>query len=111
MRAYLLQERGMAVRRQYYVYVVELTDEAGPRLDPRKPCVYVGQTGMSPEERFEQHLAGYKASRWVKNFGVRLRPRLYRNYGPYDTWEASVEAERRLKEKLAQRGYRVRGGH
>ena len=26
-----------------------------PKRDPQKPCVYVGMTGMTPEERFATH--------------------------------------------------------
>src|SRR5919106_6801178 len=70
----------------YHVYVIELSDETCPienRVRPDKPCVYVGQTARSPEERFQQHLAGYKAARKVRKYGVRLRPRLAMNYGHY----------------------------
>jgi len=36
---------------------------------------YIGQTGRTAQERYEQHLAGYKAGRkWVMNYGVRLIP-------------------------------------
>ena len=69
------------------VYVVELDPEVRQRrklqrlnfdADPEKPCVYVGMTGVTPEERFEQHRAGYRASRVVRDFGLRLRPDLSR---------------------------------
>jgi hypothetical protein len=29
-----------------------------PKHDPKKPCVYVGMTGLTPEERFANHKAG-----------------------------------------------------
>lgn len=36
---------------------------------------YVGQTSRTAQERYEQHLAGYKAGRkWVINYGKRLVP-------------------------------------
>src|SRR6266446_9295481 len=28
---------------------------ANPKRDPKKPCVYVGMTGLTPEERFANH--------------------------------------------------------
>lgn len=87
----------------YYVYVIELSDEVGPRVEPSKPCVYVGQSAVTPEERFQQHLDGYKSSRYVRSFGVKLKPRLYRNYGPYLTRDESVDAERRLAERLRRK--------
>ena len=51
------------------VYVVLLDPAAGrlravraanPKRDPKKPCVYVGMTGLTPEERFANHKAGIK---------------------------------------------------
>ena len=93
------------------VYVIELDSAVrnvrkfadanpGARLD--KPCLYVGSTGLDPEERFAQHLAGYKAARFVKQFGVRLRPRYYAPYNPMtddDARECEVELARRLRKR------------
>jgi len=60
------------------VYVIELDDEIGERGNPDFPNVYVGETGRSPRERFETHMAGEPtASDWVTDFGLRLRPDLY----------------------------------
>jgi hypothetical protein len=59
----------------YSVYVIELDDSL--RKGTTKPAVYVGQSAKSPEERFAQHLLGERASRYVRDHGVRLRPRLY----------------------------------
>ena len=51
------------------VYVVLLNPAVGrlrtvralnPERDPGKPCVYVGMTGLTPEERFANHKAGIK---------------------------------------------------
>ncbi len=33
---------------------------ANPKRNPNQPCVYVGMTGLTPEERFENHKAGIK---------------------------------------------------
>ena len=100
---------------RYSVYVIELRPEArikrGCPPPNGRPAVYVGQTADTPEERFAEHLAGYRAARIVRNYGVRLRPRLYRNYGPYPTREEAVAAEARLAEKLRRRGFCVFGGH
>ena len=95
----------------YHVYVIELSDGVGPRCDPRKPCVYVGQSAVPPKERLQQHLDGYKASRYVRDFGIKLKPRLYKNYGPYPTRGESEAAEGRLARRLRRKGYRVYGGH
>ena len=33
-----------------------------PKRDGKKPCVYVGMTGIAPIERLRNHKDGYKAS-------------------------------------------------
>jgi hypothetical protein len=98
---------------QYSVYVIELRPEAREGKDCRadKPPVYVGQTADTPEERFAEHLAGYRASRVVRRYGLRLRPRLYRNYGPYGTRDEALAGETRLADRLRRRGFCVFGGH
>src|SRR5215469_827074 len=55
---------------------------ANPNCDPKKPCVYVGMTGLKPEQRFSNHKAGIKAASVVKNFGVRLLPELFSHLNP-----------------------------
>ena len=52
------------------VYVVYLRN---PRGDG-KAGYYVGMTGLSPEQRFENHKNGIKAARVVRKFGERLVP-------------------------------------
>ena len=42
---------------------------ANPKRDRKKPCVYVGMTGLTPEERFANHKAGTKAAWVVKQIG------------------------------------------
>jgi hypothetical protein len=32
--------------------------KCNPDYDPAKPCVYVGMTGLSPDDRFDKHKAG-----------------------------------------------------
>ena len=48
----------------YSIYVIELKKEvlkhrkfkeANPNYIPGKPCVYVGYTSKTPEERYQQH--------------------------------------------------------
>ena len=100
----------------YSVYVIELRREVmergrfarkNPELRVDKPCVYVGQTAHTPEERFAQHLEGDKCNQFVREFGVRLRPKLYANVGPFETRAESERAETKLAEKLRRRGYAV----
>ena len=99
-------------RRRYWLYVIELSEVAGERTDPQKPCVYVGQSACTPEERFKQHKEGYKGSRIVKKYGIRLLPDLYEYLNPIYSREEALEMEKRLAADLSSRkGYTVFGGH
>lgn len=101
--------------KSYSVYVVELEDSARARApkDERGrsgPCVYVGETGRTPEERFAVHKAGGpRASRVVAVHGVRLRPDLVTR-GPFLTRASAVRAEKRVGDQLRRKGYVVFGG-
>src|SRR4051794_35681414 len=89
--------------RRAHVYVVRLDPavlkhrkfrEKNPHHDLRKPCVYVGITHLTPEERFLQHKIGVKASRFAHRYGVDLMPRRYERYNPMTSSEAeSFEIE------------------
>lgn len=101
------------------MYVILLDDKAkrskkirrlNPGYDRSKPCVYVGMTGLKPEERFCKHLEGYKSSRYVKRYGLRLLPELYSDLGPF-TYDEAVVAEEGLARRLRAEGYMVVGGH
>ena len=101
------------------VYVVLLSPEAAkfrgvralnPRRDPSKPCVYVGMTGLPPEERFANHKQGLKAAKVVQLYGIRLMPELYEVYNPMP-FDAAVVMEEELADDLRRQGYTVAGGH
>lgn len=101
------------------VYVVLLSDAVAkhpstlrlnPKRDPRKPCVYVGMTGIPVDHRFENHKNGYKSAWVVRKYGVRLMPELYEHLNPMP-FEAAVQMELELAEDLRAAGYTVTGGH
>src|SRR6185369_13550815 len=80
-----------AAAHHHNVYVILLAPKAAklrevraenPNADPTKPCVYVGMTGLSPEERFQNHKKGLKAARVVQLYGLRLMPDLYEVFNP-----------------------------
>jgi hypothetical protein len=75
-------------------------------MNVRLECFYVGMTSNTPEIRFRQHKDGYKASRWVKRYGLRLRPDLYEQYNPM-TYSEAVEMEKNLTAILRNRGHGV----
>jgi hypothetical protein len=83
---------------------------ANPERDRKKPCVYVGMTGLTPEERFANHKAGTKAAWVVKRYGLRLLPELYAHLNPMP-YEAAAQMEEDLAEDLRRASYTVTGGH
>ena len=90
----------------HHVYVVFLRNPAGDG----KPGYYVGMTGLTPEQRFENHRHGIKAARVVRKFGERLVPKLYQHLNPMPYAKAKA-MEVFLADSLRKRGYRVYGGH
>ena len=109
-------------RTKYCVYVIELDKEfaltrrareANPEQNLDKPCIYIGYTSKTPEERFQEHITGARNargplySRVVHRYGKCLQPRKYEKYNPIDTREEAIEMERKLAEKYRRRGYTV----
>lgn len=88
------------------MYVVYLRN---PNNDG-KAGYYVGMTGLSPEQRFDNHKKGIKAARVVRRCGERLVPKLYAHLNPM-TYERAKAMEVMLADSLRKRGYAVFGGH
>jgi hypothetical protein len=97
------------------IYVIELDEsvktnkkfaKANPNPDPALPCLYVGRTGRTPKERFQNHKDGYKSSGIVKRFGIKLRPDLYEHLNPM-TFEEVEKMEETHAEALRAEGYPV----
>lgn len=89
-----------AGRRRYHVYVILLSDRvlqeprflrANPLYRSGKPCVYVGMTGLDPDRRFDKHMAGIQANRYVLRHGLRLLPDLYEGFNPMTRAEAQAQ--------------------
>jgi len=101
---------------EYNVYVVALDEnvlthakfrQANPDYKVGKPCLYVGMTSSTPDERFRRHKSGHKtASKYVNRYGKWLRRRLYEDYNPL-TREAAVKLEVELAEKHRRKGCAV----
>lgn len=101
--------------RHHNVYVIELSADvlledrfkkANPGHRPGMKCLYVGMTGLDPEKRFENHLAGYKSNRYAHRYGVRLCPLMYEEYNPL-SYEDACEMEIELALILRRKGYAV----
>src|ERR671931_637659 len=88
------------------VYVVYLRNPKGDG----KAGFYVGMTGLTPEERFQNHKRGIKSASVVRRFGERLVPKLYAHLNPMP-YDRAVAMEQELAEKLRAEGYQVFGGH
>ncbi len=105
----------MAIAKTRNVYVVEL-DKAvlnerkfvkeNPNHDPKKACLYVGMTVLSPDKRFENHKKRYKHSNIVRKYGRWLRRRMYEKYNPM-TYEEAQRMEKELAKKLRAKGHAV----
>jgi len=102
----------------HHVYVVLLDSTAAkdrkvraqnPRRHPGKPCLYVGMTGLQPEERFWNHKNGEKAAYIVTRYGLRLLPEFFAHLNPMP-FEAAAQMEKELAEDLRAQGYTVAGG-
>jgi hypothetical protein len=106
-----------------HVYVIELRPEvfereqkfaqANPHWLPGKLCIYVGVTGLPPEERFRAHLRGEHAARFVHRYGRRLLPEWYQHFNPLP-YALAREMEAELARQLRSDGHAVwqncRGG-
>ncbi len=97
------------------VYVIELDPAvredrsfaaANSDCSEELPPVYVGVTGLTPEERFKRHKAGIQHSRIVKRYGVRLLPALYEHLNPMP-YEAAAQMEIDLAQDLRDEGHGV----
>ena len=101
---------------KYYVYVIELDPKVSkvkkfrkknPKYIPGNTCVYVGQSIRKPKLRFEQHKEGYKANKYAKSYGLRLRKDLYEKYNPIPTRSDAEIIEKMLGENLRKKGVGV----
>ena len=99
----------------HHVNVVELdhivlmhSNFRGANLAQRsdKPCLYVGMTGHTPEERLAQHKSKVEAAKSVRRCGIRLRPKLYELHNPV-TFEDAGKMEKEMARPLRGKGFAV----
>jgi len=98
------------------LYVIELDPkvfekeerfaEANAHWIPEKLCVYVGMTGLTPEERFRAHMRGEHAARLVRRYGRRLIPEFYQHFNPLP-YELGQAMEPELAQQLRDDGHAV----
>ena len=104
-----------ARKNHHCVYVVLLSSDViyearfkrcNPDYDPAKPCVYVGMTGLDPDDRFDKHKAGIRSNKYVQRYGLRLVPELYERYNPM-SYGVAKAMEVELAIGLRESGYGV----
>ena len=102
-------------RRAFHLYVVELEPEALKHKKLRSQsetmasdgrCLYVGMTGLTPEERFRNHKKDHKSNVLVRRYGKYLRRRLFKKYSPM-SYEDALREEVSLAKKLRAKGHAV----
>lgn len=110
-----LARQGPQRGHHYSVYVVELAPQvwdvgrfrrANPDYLLGQPFVYVGMTGLDPDQRFDKHKAGIQSNRFARDFGLRLLPQLYEMYNPMP-YEGARDMEVELGIGLREAGYGV----
>jgi hypothetical protein len=101
-------------RKPRNLYVITLAPEVlwirefrqqNPGYIEGMPCVYVGMTVHNPGDRFEQHMLGYRSSRYPHRYGVELAQDLMDGFDGAGL--ADTERETALAEWLRRQGYAV----
>jgi len=90
---------------KHHVYVALLADVPGDS----DLSLYVGMTGLTPDERYLNHLAGIKSGKgWVRRYGLGLLPQLVVRLNPMSEPNARV-VEGELHARLEEAGFDVHG--
>ena len=95
----------LGVKSRIYIVLLKGVNKKRPGY-----ALYVGRTSRKPDERFQQHKDGYKASKYVKKYGVGLLPELFEHLNPMSNAE-SIELEVNIAAALKQAGVPTYGGH
>lgn len=76
--------------------------------DRTKRCLYVGMTGLSPEERYRKHIEGYKAAYYVKTYHAEpgLLTDFFECLNPMPQ-ETAKKMEKEFAEALRKQGFPV----
>ena len=103
-------------RLSHNVYVVLLRPEVlfnekkfrdqNPLFVPGSACLYVGMTGLTPEQRFDRHKNKNQFNKYVLKYGERLALEFLEKPNPMTYEEAKAE-EPRLAEALRELGHAV----
>ena len=103
---------------KYYVYVIDLDKsilekesvfrESNPHYNDGKPCVYVGQSYLKPNERFKKHKDGIKAGRkFATKYGRWVKKKNIPDKNPHSNRASAEKREEELANILKERGWAV----
>ena len=101
-------------RKRRNLYVITLDPEVlwdkrfrqeNPGYIEGMPCVYVGMTIHAPGDRFEQHMLGYRSSKYPREYGVELALDLLEGFDGTGLGDAAQEAA--LADWLREQGMAV----
>ena len=76
-------------RKPRNLYVITLDPEVwwdrdfrqeNPNYIEGMPCVYVGMTVHEPGDRFQQHMVGYRSSKYPRRYGIELAQELIEGF-------------------------------
>ena len=115
VNAYLVNELGYVVDRNwgnktYTVYIIDLSDDVpDPRVRP-KGWVYVGQTVLTRELRYQEHIDGIKAGRgWVTKYHLGFNEEFCARYPQVRTRVEALEFEKQAANELEAEDWNVKG--
>ena len=103
---------------KYYVYVIDLDKkvlekekkfkDANSQYTEGKPCVYIGQSSKSPEDRFKQHREGGRLSnKYARLYGRWLKQKNIPDKNPHTSRSSAEDRENELAKILKARGWAV----
>ena len=114
VNAYLVNELGYVVDRNwgnktYTVYIIDLSDDVpDPRVSPNG-WVYVGQTVLTREARYQEHIDGIKAGRgWVTKYHLGFNEELCARYPQVRTRGEALEFEKQAAAQLEKDDWNVK---
>ena len=93
--------RAAKKRKGRNLYVITLDPEVlwirefrqqNPNYLEGMPCVYVGMTIHAPGDRFEQHMLGYRSSKYPRDHGVELALELLEGFDGEGLSDAEQES-------------------
>jgi hypothetical protein len=115
VNAYLVNELGYVVDRRwgleiYTIYVIDLSDDVpDPRVRP-KGWVYVGQTALDREVRYQNHIDGINAGKgWVTKYHRGLNEELCARYRQVRTRVEAEALEKQAANELEAEDWNVKG--